>query len=118
MSNTEIILRLAREVISQGWTQHVYARSNGDPCDVDSPDAKSFCLVGAIGRAVGMPANWNQGTPIYEQWIAISETLRSHMPSQYFSITNFNDDPKTLKEDVLALIDRAIAASTANGESK
>jgi hypothetical protein len=48
------VLLAARELVAGGWTRHSWARdSKGEPVNIQSPDAVSFCVVGAVLRASG-----------------------------------------------------------------
>lgn len=45
-------LTKARAIIANGWTKDAFAvNSAGEPCELQDPDAKKFCLVGAMVKA-------------------------------------------------------------------
>ena len=70
--------RNASERVEAGWCQEASARAgDGTPCDVLSPDAASFCAVGALRieairfteRTIGLPPA--RFSP--EQWRGVDE---------------------------------------------
>lgn len=98
------VLREARRLIAEvGWTQWAFAR------DVDSievspknPKACCFCLFGAVIRA-----NSNLGFPARVR-AAVDQALDSAVGPTHSNHVIFNDHART-KEDVLAVLDKAIA---------
>ena len=105
MTTKEVLIQ-ARGFIERGWTQRASARAaEGYPVRSKSPSACEWCASGAI-RAV-LPNSRN----IKEFWEYFFDLVKPH-----FSLIEFNDDPKTTKEDVLALYDEAIAKCDDNGE--
>lgn len=72
-----------------GWCKGEYSRPE-PRCD----DGYAYCLSGAI---------WAGGSE--SRWQAVYDRLRVELP-----LPVFNDAPSTRKRDVLALVDRAIAA--------
>jgi hypothetical protein len=91
------VLTEARKLIAQGWTQGEYKRVvNGVEC---------WCISGAMGQAA----------PDYKpnglEFAALFRALRADdfYLSSSTSLIEWNDTPGRTQEDVLALIDRAIA---------
>ena len=87
----------ARKLIAQGWTQGKYKRVvNGVEC---------WCISGAIDKAA--PDYKSNGLA----FAALFHALRAYdfYLSASTNITEWNDTPGRTQEDVLALIDRAIA---------
>jgi hypothetical protein len=103
---TREILTNARALIAKGWTQGHYARmASGYPCHENSQRAVSWCLVGAVCRA---------GEIYLRQALDAVEYLREIIGDPDLPlIGNWNDAPGRTQEEVLALLDRAIAACEA-----
>ncbi len=103
---TKDLLIAGRARIERGWCQGTYARDDDGVQvyaeDLDYPGL-SFCALGAIGEQISRC----EGAALI---------LANHIPKDRRyplnarSVSWFNDDPSTTKEDVLALYDRAIAA--------
>lgn len=104
MTTAQQVLQEARRFIAQGWTQGTFAR-DGDGAVVNrmSKDARCWCTIGAmLNAADGMPG----GHFVYKD--AMSK-LGSAIP-RGGSVTLWNDDPMTTREDVLLAFDLAIKA--------
>jgi hypothetical protein len=107
MSNaiTENLVKV-RELLSDKsrWTQRTFARdSNGWSTDVDSGNAVSWCLVGAMEKVAG------RGNFISIE--KMRSRVRASVPdlANYgYSLSMFNDTQP--HANVLALLDRAIDA--------
>jgi hypothetical protein len=99
MTTLELLIA-SRARIANGWTQNVPARTaNGDPTRSNSPNAVSFCAVGAL-RAEFPPGR---------AALTASAALIAALPERNrFSLFLFNDHPNTTQDDVLALYDHAI----------
>lgn len=103
-------LKAARALISEPerWTKGVGARDWGGNCVTsDSKSAHSFCLDGACFRTTRGNAQ-----------VARYETLSAAIQAQFSGIQGrtfwcWNDLATTRHEDVLAVLDRAIAAEEA-----
>ena len=103
ITNKEILIK-ARGFIERGWTQRASARAaEGYPVRSKSPNACEWCASGAI--RVVLPNSRN----IKEFWDYFSQLVKPHL-----SLIEFNDDPKTTKEDVLAVFDEGIARCEEN----
>ena len=92
----------ARAKVDAGWTQGVFARdANGSDLLIaqNFEGAVCFCASGAL-KAIGA----DTFGPAYK---ALSAAV-----GHYF-ISNWNDEPKRTKEEVLAGFDKAIAAQDA-----
>lgn len=102
----ELIVRTlvrARTLIRKGWLQGSYAgrtpRSRSYGMDVTDKRAKCFCLSGALMRAQ------TNMSVVLDVRIEIG---RDHVMQRYAGIVTFNDDEKTRKCDVIALLTRTI----------
>lgn len=106
-TDTEVIDE-AKRLIQRGWCkgdyfltdegERVYA-SHGE--EEDESQFAECCLLGALSFA-------NRGRPIgsFEPiQDAVLDTIEEC--TQIVGIAQFNDDPKTTKEDVLAILDEA-----------
>lgn len=106
-SQTEVdnILYSARRILRTfKWTQGTNARdSRGMSVSTANSDAVAFCLWGAICRA-----NWtlsNCGTALLSASTLVRNTLG---PRGKMNISGFNDTKGRTKEEILAVLDKAI----------
>jgi hypothetical protein len=103
------ILRQARELIVKGWTQEALARTrDGRSVSMDSPLAARFCLIGAIQRANFDSAPYG-GKLMYDHCVDYVRRIIFATTSQVTSCVIFNDEIAKSKQDVIKLLDRAIA---------
>jgi hypothetical protein len=92
------------------WCQGVYARdAAGLAIQVNSAAARSYCLMGAILRGAGEE---HKRVDVRD---AIVEAI--YVRTMYDSIDGFNDACGTQHEDVVWLIDQAIADVRENLQS-
>lgn len=105
-------LTVARSLIEkpENWTQHAFARdAHGGRINVNSPNAKCFCLAGALQRAYykpGLVPNTG-GSRLCSGAIPLTDSARA-IGSCNGSFVDYNDDPKTTHADVLWLLDATI----------
>lgn len=104
MSTPAETLKTARDLIADPahWTQRTSARdAAATPVPVASPDAKSFCTLGAVDRAARLDSHdFYAATDFFYQVIGSAE-----------SIAQFNDGHT--HEEVIALFDAAIEKAEA-----
>jgi hypothetical protein len=98
----ELLIR-GRELIAQGWTQHV----------MRSKDGSCFCAMGAVHEAYMEQQSAPFEQPSFQE--ARNVLLKSlpvsrHGWSLFKSVPDFNDHGNTRHADVIALYDRAIAS--------
>ena len=100
---SHIIFEKAKELLNQGeWIKRDYAKDkNSNNVGKYSPEATSFCLVGALDKAC------------FDLKLPISKLIDSIYKLQYLSninltLTAYNDYPSTTKEDILNLLDKGI----------
>ena len=107
---TKEVLTQARVLVEQGWTQKVCARNaNGDRVATNDPDACMFCATGAVSAAI-MKSAKNQDAKADEAFFGAVNLLDNiTLKCDSGCAENFNDHPKTTKEDILELFDKAIA---------
>ena len=104
---------MIKDRIQQGWTQgKMSTTQSGAEVDPFSPLAERFCLLGAVWKEYRYP-NEDEALILMELFHALTgETPRSNS-SSLVAYTNrlvyWNDDPVRTKEEVLALLDKAIA---------
>ena len=99
------VLKVARELLTpeEAWVQDVHARDElGAPC-WPGHGACQWCLVGAIEEAAHR-IDSTQHTTLAD---AALDRVRARGP-QY--VARWNDQQKRTHAEVLALLDRAIAA--------
>ena len=104
------ILGSARAFLSkpQSWSQDAFAYDQTDTrVSYDAKSACSWCLEGAIRRAArrGSASETN-----LERAIALVRDI-IHVPGHYPTIQGWNDRASTTHREVLAVLDRAIAAA-------
>lgn len=89
--------------------------SRGKTVAIDSPDATSFCIAGAVARIDGVLPD-ETGYLVVEKSRAL-KYMTSVLGGQHqdaMDIASFNDAPKTKKEDVLTFFDIIIAKAKAD----
>ena len=95
------VLRDARDLLAQGWTQGTSARNiDGEPVGVSSLDAVSFCASGACRRVDSLFGG-----------VAVLELAQTIAPLTYSGesiVIHWNDQPGMTKEKVLLGFDHAI----------
>ncbi len=102
MVDLEKILTDTRKTLEppQAWAKGVLSETNAQQCC--SPrdcDAVCWCLLGGI---------YKNCDRIDEE--VVYDFVAEFLPREYLnSIPSFNDDSKTTHEDVLAILDKAIA---------
>lgn len=110
------LLRTARGYIAQGWTQHNVARdAQGDPVTVDSPRAKSWCMLGSVMLAMrntdwGETNDWRKR--VHNRLV---DAMLTADPSATgcTSLAQYNDEPGRTVDEVLAVFDTAIQQAEA-----
>lgn len=101
---TLALLRKARDLIAQGWTQLTPARDRlGEPCSPHSIGAVRWCITGAVDRALGRYGHFHH----YLDALSALFPNSSDTGADSAAI-RYNDLPHTTQADVLALIDQAI----------
>jgi hypothetical protein len=87
----------ARARIEAGWCKHI----------CHDPHANAYCIAGAL--LIQLIPPWLEETPEHKALRAAIPD--GHPKNDYSDLARFNDHRTTTKADVLALIDRAIAAA-------
>lgn len=96
-------LRKTKEFLQRGWTKRFAAiDENGTSVLPTSPDACKWCLLGAIRAATGDGAG--PETAAYDALINAGGVKDSP-----FYLMDFNDHPDRIVDDVIDLVDTAIA---------
>lgn len=91
--------------LEHGWTKHSMAiNERGLTCAYDDPDATAWCWLGAIAAE-------NHFFPKKEpdmdrEYLGV---MRAVTPGPEHNPINFNDHPKTTQNDMLQLVQAAIA---------
>lgn len=102
MTTVPTLLREARELIAQGWTQHAFARdAQGEICAASEAVATCWCIRGAV-RRVCLTGESSE-SPL---WGKVLHTLSTTLGRG--GLAEWNDAPERTKEEVLSLFDRAI----------
>ena len=109
MSSIKQLLSQARDLISEPghWTKRVLARNaKGEAISPTSPDACSWCIIGALVKVSGSEELAQEALP------AIGNAIRSEFPHlASFSITDFNDGSFNRfrnHSEVVRVLDKAI----------
>jgi ferritin-like protein len=97
-NNQIVVLKLARNIISEGWCQGYYVNNN------------QYCISGAISAAVAinqieLKLGNIECSKLLQQIIA---ELRIDLPIGFRDLIHFNDYPTTTQNDVLNLFDKTI----------
>ena len=102
---TPTLLRKARALVLQGWTQgHGAKTHDGRPTMTHLTEATSFCTIGAAMRV------FTRGNYRYPVYAAATDLLcRGAGVSGFPELTVWNDHPDRTQADVLDLYTRAIA---------
>lgn len=103
--NTEEILKTAKANLPGHWHQGGY----GDGVD-------KLCLMGHVLYATGEDVNQNVRTGTGTRWVteasytirALHDVLEEQYPGVY-SVPDWNDDPERTEEEVIAILEKAIA---------
>lgn len=111
MKLTNEVIDEAIRLLRKGWTKGCYAEDEeGNTVTIGSPKACRFCAIGAtIRAAAGSESNFieelDQFAPL------LTRALRRLRPNDaripYYGIADFNDDPDTTLEDVIAVFEEA-----------
>ena len=103
-------LRQSRVYIDRGWTQRASARDEGGhPCSSTSEQAVSWCMIGAVNRALEEAPIEN----MEEVWRALRRALMAlHPSSKPMTLEGYNDKAGTKKADVRLIFDTAIEAES------
>lgn len=119
------ILRKTREVLEGGnWTQGKNARTaEGEHCLVESVHAQTYCLQGAVMKAVGFSENCVYGAQP-SKLAAISKTLvyltdfmrQEAMMGEDDSPISWNDQSERTYEDVALMLKRAQVEAEINNK--
>lgn len=116
MLTTTQVLEKARQIVLDGW--HQGSHTNGDG---------AYCLRTAIGIASGayidrsgevcfntspkdLPEDRWRHVQALEADLDATQRVVQSLPSAFVSIPVFNDDPQTCKDEVLAVMDKAVSA--------
>lgn len=101
---TETLVK-ARELLSdpEKWAKEDFAYTADEaPVHPLDPAATCFCLLGALERVTR-----NRDGLAY---LDARQAIRGMLPGEHDCVPEFNDDPDTTHADVLAVLDKAIAA--------
>ena len=106
-------LQEARVIIDGGWCQGYWAKDeNGEAVESYSKEACDFCLSAAMMRA---KASWDSS---HRMRSLVEESIKLCYPRTFHRVNNihnadlivhFNDGRHRTKENVLRVLDRAIA---------
>lgn len=119
MQVREVLTRSKSLLEQQGWNQGSLTDGHG-----------AYCLKGAVGVAsgvfhdidgavymmqIGQNADWRERRDYMDKLKVESAALKllgEFLPQPYESIPQWNDARSTTKDDVLAVLDKAISACT------
>jgi hypothetical protein len=102
------------------WCKEVQARKrNGDPCEIDNPEATAFCMLGAVNKAQILPPfnylNFREQQIRKEMLDYLNDTAVEYAarhPQKYgrdviHGFVQLNDHPATRFEDVVEVFKHA-----------
>ena len=107
MERVQQVLCRAKEILEQGWTQGTYARDeHGVEADWASPEAVTFCSVGAVYRATS-ELEPDRTSDVFDplRWLARAALLRHVLGKHGVNTVGFNDHPDRTQEEVVAVFD-------------
>lgn len=106
MNNALNIMEGVKALLSSPdkWTQNSMARTSDKvPVNSGDPEAQCWCVSGALSKVTGgLNTDWNMG-----MWI-MAKAISPSLPIAV-SIPGWNDSHNRTYEDVVAMLDRAIA---------
>lgn len=104
-------LHRIRDKIANHWIKGDYARdASGDDVDTTSPKACTWCLVGAIeSETLGSKRPYFEDTNTKDTLYYKTKKLITDV-AQVVNLESYNDKSTTTKEDILAIVDKAIAS--------
>lgn len=106
---TLAVLTKARDILKQGWTQGIYARTSlGSATHPASSDACKWCISGALRRATHNFA-LIEGEPLPPEYHEAYSSLQKECPDP--DLVAWNDAPRRSKREILELLDRTISHS-------
>lgn len=105
----EVLIAARQKLTPEGaWTQHVLARSAlGFRVPPNSPTATCWCLRGALSSVSRPGPNRSQGELEIRAVLVLAKLLGGHL-----HVWHWNDAPGRTQAEVLALLDRAIEATS------
>ncbi len=114
------VLIAARQLIAQpkGWTQGTLARDkDGLQLSYESPEAYSFCLIGAIDRASGFSSKTKDTETLttLEARNAALDSLANVLNTHDMAL--WNDRPHRTQADVICVFSVAIEVAALTEES-
>lgn len=112
------VLKQARALIEQpkAWARGDMSTDRfGHQVPLHSREACRFCLYGALLRVLGMRSD--DALPISVTSAVRRAILRRPYVRHEMHIVSFNDWPRTTHEDVLAVLDGAIAKEGGGGDA-
>ena len=102
-------LHQVKEIIRQGWTQHVLARNRyGESIGYANKNATCWCIGGAVLKVTGLDGT----TSIMS---CLETSLKTLSPNQ--ALFNYNDNLFRTQQDILALVQHSIERETTNDTS-
>lgn len=98
-------LKAVRSLLSvpERWTKNVYARAGKKRIGPLNDEATCWCVLGAVRRVTKLPEDSAYFT-------VVTSAIAAQLPEGAPRIHKWNDDPSRTHADVLALLDKAIAA--------
>jgi hypothetical protein len=107
--NNQVVekLKVARALIVRGWCRHSLAQTRfGNRVEPGSDHATRWCAYGALIRA-GVPEE-SEGVMVN----LLLDELPPNLKYLEYGIGDYNDDPETTQDAIIALYDRAIAKAS------
>lgn len=108
MNSKQILIRV-REIINAGWCRNKWsADEHGNFVSVEDRRACQFCIRGALVKTEmeSYPKSTPESIAVFDQ---AKKAIGKMIPGG-IGITPWQDNPKRTKEEVLAVIDMAIAS--------
>jgi hypothetical protein len=106
----DVLNEASRQLQMKGWSRFAMARSaSGDAVSLNSADACSYCLSGAVVKAWRTidPKNEDIYFPLFEK--KVSAALRN-VYGYEGGVSRWNDEVAASRDDVVTLINSVIAS--------
>ena len=100
------LLRMAGDLVAQGWSQHADARTAwGEPTQAWADEAAQWSLLGALVASLERLDERNEGRRLIEDLARVCVALADVIDCD--SLELWNDDPARTREQVVHSLDAA-----------
>lgn len=102
------VVNRAQARIRKGWTQNAIARNiDGDIVDADRPDARCWCLSGALWSPDNVPGHQDKLNHLLLELAVGKDDSNDNSYRAVLRLVEWNDAPSRRHSEVLDLLNRA-----------